>query len=66
MTIIIAGIFVLVGIALAIYFIGSEPDAPIKLRAILSVSSLDTLSIKCGNRAKPVKQRLRKRPRIDR
>lgn len=40
MTIIIAGIFVLVGIALAIYFIGGEPSAPIKLRAILSVSSL--------------------------
>lgn len=40
MTIIIAGIFVLVGIALAIYFIGGEPSVPIKLRAILSVSSL--------------------------
>lgn len=40
MTIIIAGIFVLIGIGLAIYFIGGEPSAPIKLRAILSVSSL--------------------------
>lgn len=40
MTIIIAGIFVLVGIVLAIYFIGGEPSVPIKLRAILSVSSL--------------------------
>lgn len=40
MTIIIAGIFVLIGIWLAIHFLGGEPDAPIKLRAILSVSSL--------------------------
>lgn len=40
MTITIAGFFALVGIGLAIYFLGSEPDAPIKLRAILSVSSL--------------------------
>lgn len=40
MTIIIAGIFVLIGIGLAIYFIGGEPSAPIKLRAIPSVSSL--------------------------
>ena len=40
MTIIIAGLFALVGIGLAIYFLGGEPDAPIKLRAILSVSSL--------------------------
>lgn len=40
MTIIIAGFFALVGIGLAIYFLGGEPDAPIKLRAILSVSSL--------------------------
>lgn len=40
MTIIIAGIFVLIGIWLAIHFLGGEPGAPIKLRAILSVSSL--------------------------
>ena len=40
MTIIIAGLFALVGIGLALYFLGGEPDAPIKLRAILSVSSL--------------------------
>lgn len=39
MTIIIAGIFALIGIALAIYFIGGEPNAPIRLRAILSVRS---------------------------
>lgn len=40
MTITIAGFFALLGVALAIYFIAGEPDAPIKLRAILSVSSL--------------------------
>ncbi|MCI5658623.1 MAG: hypothetical protein MR307_08410 [Megasphaera elsdenii] len=42
MTITIAGFFALVGIALAIYFIGGEQDSsvPIKLRAMLSVSSL--------------------------
>lgn len=40
MTITIAGFFALVGIGLAIYFLGGEPDVPIKLRAMLSVSSL--------------------------
>ena len=42
MTITIAGFFALVGIALAIYFMGGEQDSsvPIKLRAMLSVSSL--------------------------
>lgn len=40
MTIIIAGFFALVGIGLAIYFLVGEPDVPIKLRAMLSVSSL--------------------------
>ena len=40
MTITIAGFFALVGIALAIYFMGDEQSGPIKLRAMLSVSSL--------------------------
>ena len=40
MTITIAGFFALVGIGLAIYFLGGEPDVPIKLRAMISVSSL--------------------------
>lgn len=40
MTITIAGFFALVGIALAIYFMIDEQSGPIKLRAILSVSSL--------------------------
>lgn len=42
MTITIAGFFTLLGISLAIYYIGGGQDSsmPIKLRAILSVSSL--------------------------
>ncbi|WP_287065704.1 hypothetical protein [Megasphaera sp.] len=40
MTITIAGFFALLGIGLAIYFLVGEQDAPIKLRAMLSVSSL--------------------------
>ncbi|SHK01997.1 hypothetical protein [Megasphaera elsdenii] len=40
MTIIIAGSFALAGIALAIYFIVDDATVPIKLRAMLSVSSL--------------------------
>lgn len=42
MTITIAGFFTLLGISLTIYYIGGGQDSsmPIKLRAILSVSSL--------------------------